>query len=148
MCQRINVFKWWCWSGLLRVCWTARRSNQSILKEISPEYPLEGLMLKLTNNLATWCEELTADAGKDWGQEEKGATEDEMFGWHHQPNGAMFEQTPEDSEGQGSLVCWSPWGRKELDTTDWLSNNKSSIFKEDSHSPHFLSTSSTLEDPS
>ena len=59
--QRIDVFELWCWRGLLRVPWTARRSRQSILKEISPEYSLEGLMLKLKlhNTLATWCEELT-----------------------------------------------------------------------------------------
>ena len=57
------------------------------------------------------------DAGKDWRQEEKGMTEDEMVGWHHRLNGHEFEQTLEDSEGQGSLVCCSPWGGKELDTT-------------------------------
>ena len=50
------------------------------------------------------------DAGKDWGQEEKGMTEDEMVGWHHQLNGLKFEQTPGDGEQQGSLVCCSPWG--------------------------------------
>ena len=59
-CWRIDAFELWCWRRLLRVPWTARRSNQSILKEISPEYSLEGLMLKLNSNpLATWCEELT-----------------------------------------------------------------------------------------
>ena len=60
-CRRIDAFELWCWRRLLRVPWTARRSNQSILKEISPEYALEGLMLKLKlqNTLATWCEELT-----------------------------------------------------------------------------------------
>ena len=57
------------------------------------------------------------DAGEDWRQEEKGATEDEMTGWHHQLNGHEFEQTPEDSEGQGGLVSCSPWGCKESDTT-------------------------------
>ena len=57
-CWRIDAFELWCWRRLLRVPWTARRSNQSILKEISPEYSLEGLMLKL-QCLATWCEELT-----------------------------------------------------------------------------------------
>ena len=58
-CQRINAFELWCWKRLLRVPWTARRSNQSILKEISPEYSLEGLMLKMKlQYLATWCEEL------------------------------------------------------------------------------------------
>ena len=56
------------------------------------------------------------DAGKDWRQE-KGTTEDEMVGWHHQLNGHEFEQIPGDSEGQGNLVCWSPWSRKELDVT-------------------------------
>ena len=59
-CRRIDAFELWCWRRLLRVPWTARRSNQSILKDISPEYSLEGLMLKLkSNTLATWCEELT-----------------------------------------------------------------------------------------
>ena len=85
---RIGAFELWCWRKLLRVPWTARRSNQSILQEISPGCSLEGLMLKLKlpNSLATWCEELThwkrSDAGKDWGQEEKG-WKDEMVGWRH-----------------------------------------------------------------
>ena len=57
------------------------------------------------------------DAGKHWGQEEKGMIEDELVGWHYWLNGHEFEQTPGDSEGQGSLECYSPWGRKELDTT-------------------------------
>ena len=58
------------------------------------------------------------DAGKTWGQEERGTTEDEMVGWHHQLNGHMFKQTPGDSEGQGSLECCSPWGCRELDVTE------------------------------
>ena len=58
------------------------------------------------------------DAGKDWGQEEKGVTEDEMVRWHHQLTGHKFEQTTGDSEGQGSLVCCGPWGHKESDTID------------------------------
>ena len=65
------------------------------------------------------------DAGKDAGppmQEEKGVTEEEMIGWHHQLNGDDFEQTPGGSEGQGSPVCSSPWGHKESDTTQWLKN--------------------------
>ena len=78
------------------VPWTARKSNQSILKEISPEYSLEGLMLKLKlQYFGHLMQELThgkdPDAGKDWGQEEKGTTEDEMVGWHHQLNGHEFE---------------------------------------------------------
>ena len=62
------------------------------------------------------------DAGKDWRQEEKGTTEDEMVGWHHQLNGHEFEQAPGDSEGQGSLVCCSSWDHKESDMTEQLNN--------------------------
>ena len=68
----------------------------------------------------SWLIRKDPDAGRDWGQEEKGKTEDEMVGWHHQLNGHEFEQ---DGEGQGSLVCFSPWGHKELDTTEQLNNN-------------------------
>ena len=64
------------------------------------------------------------DAGKDWRQEQKGMTEDEMVGWHHRLNGHEFEQAPGDGEGQGSLECYSLWGHKELDTTEWLNNDK------------------------
>ena len=60
---------------------------------------------------------------KNWRQDEKGMTEDEMAGWHHQLNGHEFEQTPGDCEGPGSLVCYSSWGCKESDTTDRLNNN-------------------------
>ena len=127
--QRIDAFELWCWRRLLRVPWTARRSNQSILKEISPEYSLEGLMLELklqyfghlmrrTDSsektlvvkslscvwlfVTPWTVAYQAppsmgfsrqqywsglpldpNAGKDWGQEEKGTTEEEMVGWHH-----------------------------------------------------------------
>ena len=63
-------------------------------------------------------------AGKDWRQEEKRTTEDQMVGWHHWPNGHDFEKTQEDGDGQGSLARYSPWGRKELDTTEQLNNNK------------------------
>ena len=87
-CRRIDAFELWCWRRLLRVPWIARRSNQSILKEISPGCPLEGLMLKLKlqylGHLMRRVDSLEkTDAGRDWGQEEKGTTEDEMVGWHH-----------------------------------------------------------------
>ena len=87
-CQRIDAFELWCWRRLLRV---PRRSNQSILKEISPGYSLEGLMLKLKlqyfGHLMRRVDSLEdSDAGRNWGQEEKGTTEDEMAGWHHQLN--------------------------------------------------------------
>ena len=67
------------------------------------------------------------NAGKDWRQEEKGVTEDEMVGWHHRLNGHKFEQAPGDGEGQGSLACCSPWGHKESDMTERLNNNGRSV---------------------
>ena len=70
----------------------------------------------------SWLIGKDSDAGKDWRQEEKGVTEDEMVGWHHRLNGHEFEQALRDSEGQGSLVCCSPWGRKESEMTEWLKN--------------------------
>ena len=94
---RINAFKLWCWRKLLRVHWTARRSNQSILKEISPDYSLEGLMLKLKLQyfghlmVKNWLIWKDPDTGKDWRQEEKGITEEEMIGWHHQLDGHEFK---------------------------------------------------------
>ena len=86
--RRIDAFELWCWRRLLRVPWTARRSNQSILKEISPGCSLEGLMLKLKlqyfgHLMRTVDTGKESDAGRDWGQKEKGTTEDEMAGWHH-----------------------------------------------------------------
>ena len=85
------------------------------------------------------------DDGKDWRREEKQATEDEMVGWHHQLNGHKSTQIPGDSEGQGSLVCCSPWGHKESDTTEWLNNNnihvhrlEDSIFKRCKFFPKFI----------
>ena len=86
--RRIDAFEVWCWRRLLRVPWTARRSNQSILKEISPGHSWEGLMLKLKlqyfGPLVRRVDSLEkTHAGRDWGQEEKGTTDDEMVGWHH-----------------------------------------------------------------
>ena len=85
---RIEAFELWYWRRLLRVPWTARRSNQSILKEISPGISLEGMMLKLKlkyfGHLMRRLDSLEdSDAGRDWRQEEKGTTEGEMAGWHH-----------------------------------------------------------------
>jgi len=90
--QRIDAFELWYWRRLLRVPWTARRSNQYILNEISPGCALEGLMLKLKlqyfGHLMQRVDSLEkTDAGRDWGQEEKGTTEDEMAGWHHRLDG-------------------------------------------------------------
>ena len=125
-CRRTDAFELWCGRRLLKVPWTARRSNQSILKENSPEYSLEGLMLKLKHqyfwppDVKNWLNGKDPDAGKDRKEEEKGMTEDEMIRWHHWLDGHEFEQTPEVGDGQGTLVCCIPWGRKELDTTEQL----------------------------
>ena len=94
--RRIDAFEVWCWRRLLRVPWTSRRSNQSILKEISPGCSLEGMMLKLKlqyfGHLIRRVDSLEKTAaGRDWRQEEKGTTEDEMAGWHHGLDGCESE---------------------------------------------------------
>ena len=121
---RINAFKLWCWRRLFRVLWIARKSNLLVLKEINPEYSLEGLRLKLklqcfgqlkprANSL-----EKTLVLGKIEGRRENGMTEDEMIGWHHLFNEHEFEQTLGDNEGQRSLACCRSWGHEEPDTTE------------------------------
>ena len=132
-CWRIDAFELWYWRRLLSVPWTARRSNQSILKEISPGCSLEALMLKLRHQYFghlmrradSWKD---PDAGKDWGQEEKRTTEDEMVGWHRQLNGPGFGWTLGIGDGQGGLVCYVSWREKELDTTEQLDWVKFSIW--------------------
>ena len=95
--RRIDAFELWCWRRLLRVSWTVRRSSQSILKEIGPGCSLEGMMLKLKlqyfGHLMRRVDSVIkdCDAERDWGQEEKGMTEDEMAGWNHRPDGREFE---------------------------------------------------------
>ena len=121
--RRIDAFELWCWKKLLRVTWTARRSIQSILKEISPECSLEGLMLKLKLQYFGYLMQRTGkdpDAGKDWRWEEKGMTEEEMVGWHHRLNGHEFGWTLGVGDRQGGLACYGPWGHKESDTTEQL----------------------------
>ena len=95
--QRTEAFELWCWRRLLRVPWTAKRSNQSIIKQISSEYSLEGLMLKLKlqyfGHLMQRADSLekTLMLGKTEGRRRRGATEEEMVGWHHRLNGHEFE---------------------------------------------------------
>ena len=132
-CRRIDAFELWCWRRLLRLPWTERKSNQSIRKEISPEYSLERLTLKLklqyfgylmrrANSL-----EKTLMLDKIEGKRKRG-WQDEMVGWHHQLNGHEFEQTLGNGEEQGSLACCGPWGFKELYITEQLnSNNKQKL---------------------
>ena len=121
---RIDAFELWCWRRLLEVLWSAKRLNQSILKEISPEYSLEGLMLKLklqyfghliwrTHWKWLWC----------WTRLKAGGERDDR-GWDgwmdHLLDGHEFEQALGVGDGQESLACCSPRGRKELDTTERL----------------------------
>ena len=124
-CWRIDAFELWCWRRLLRVPWTARRSNQSILKEISLGFHWKDCCWSWNSNTsANWYENWliwkNCDAGKDWRREEKLMIEDEMVGWHHWLNGHEFEQTLGVGDAQGGLVCYSPWSLKELDMTEWL----------------------------
>ena len=103
----------------------SRRSNQSILKEIRRGCSLEGMMLKLKlqyfGHLMQRVDSLEkTDAGTDWGQEEKGTTEDEMAGWHHRLDGRESEWTLGVADGQGGLACCDSWGHKELDMTEQL----------------------------
>ena len=124
---RTDAFELWCWRRLLRVPWTTRRSNQSILKEINPEYLLEVLMLKLmlqyfgyliwrTNSL-----EKTLMVGKTEGRR-RGR---QRMRWLDgiTDSAQEFKQTPGDGERHGSLECCSPWGHKELDATERLKKN-------------------------
>ena len=115
----------------MRVPWTARRSNQSILNDINPDYSLEGLMAEAETPIL-WPPDGKSrlsgkdpDAGKDGGQEEKGMRESEMVGWHHQLNGHEFEQALGDGEGRGSLGSCSPRGLNESDSTERLNSSKS-----------------------
>ena len=123
----------WCWRRLLRVPWTVRRSNQSILKEISPEYSWKDWCWSWNSNtLATSCKELThLKIPWCWERlkvEEKGTTEDEMVGWQHWFNGHEFEKTPGVGDGQRDLVSCSPWGHKELDMTKQLNWTEQLLF--------------------
>ena len=122
-CERIEAFELWCWRRLLRILWTAGRSKQLILNGISPEYSLEGLILKLklqyfghlmqrTNSL-----EKTLMLGKVEGRRRRGPQRMRYFGWHQRFTGQELEQTLGDGEGQGGLACCRPWGCKELDMT-------------------------------
>ena len=130
--QRIDAFELWCWRRLLRVPWTSMRFNQSILKEINPEYSLEDLKLKVTlqyfgqPDVKNWFIGRDPDAGKDWRQEKKGPTEDEIVEWHYWLDGHEFEQAlgswwwtgkPGVLQSMGSQRVRDDWA---TELTDWL----------------------------
>ena len=121
--RRTDAFELWCWRRFLRVPWTARRSNQSILKEISPGCSLEGLMLKLKHQYFGHLMQ-RADSFKKTlmlrkieGRRRRGR-QNEMVGWHHQLNGHGFGWTLGVGNRKGGLVCCSSWGHKESDMTE------------------------------
>ena len=118
-CRRTDAFELWCWRRLLRVPWIARRSNQSYLfigrTDVEAETPILWPL-----DVKNWLIGKDPDAGKDWRQEEKGTTEDEMVGWHHRLDIYEFEQAPGVGDGQGRLACCSPCGCNKLDMTEWL----------------------------
>ena len=132
------VLKSWCfWTVVLEyltVLWKARRSNQSILKEITPEYSLEGLMLKMKRyyfgHLMQRADSLekTLMVGKIEGRRRRMRWLDEMVGWHHWLSGHELKQALGVGDGQGSLVCYCLWGCKESDTTEWLNWTEFKIY--------------------
>ena len=124
--RRIDAFELWCWRRLLRVPWTARRSDQSILKEKKSwifigknDAEAETPILR-PPNVKNWLIWKDPDTGKDWRQEEKGTTGDEMAGLYHRLNGYEFEYTRGVGDGQGGLVYCSPWDHKESNMIEWL----------------------------
>ena len=128
-CWRIDAFELWCWRRLLRVPLDCKE-----IKPVHPKGNQSWIFIGRTDaeaevpilwppDVKNWLIRKDPNAGKDWREEEKGITEDEMVGWHHWLNGHEFEQAPGDGEGQGSPVCCSPWGHKELDMTEWVNNN-------------------------
>ena len=123
---RIDAFELWCWRRLLRVSWTAGRSSQSILGDISPEYSLEGLMLKMKLQYfghlmgRTDSLEKTLILGKIEDRRRRGWQRMRWLEWLHRLDGHEFEQALGAGDGQGSLACCSPWGCKESDMTEWL----------------------------
>ena len=132
-CKEGRAPKNWClWTVVLEKSPEsplARRSNQSTLREVNPQYSLEGLIDAEAETPIFWSSDANnrliwkvLNAGKDWGQKENRASEDEMSGWHHWCNGHELGKTSGNHEGQGGLACCSPWSPKELDMTGRLNN--------------------------
>ena len=130
---RIDAFELWCWRRLLRVPWTARRF-QSVHREGNQRWIFIGRTEAEAETPISWPHDVKnrltgkdPDARKGWRQEEKGMTENEMVGWHHQLDGHEFEWIPGVGDGQGGLACCHSWGHKELDMTEWLNWTELSV---------------------
>ena len=125
--RRIDAFELWCWRRLLRISPLDCKEFQPVRSEGDKPWDFFGRNDAKAETPVLWpCHEKSwligkdSDAGRDWGQEEKGTTEDEMAGWHHWLDGRESQWTPGVGDGQGGLGCWDSWGRKESDTTEWL----------------------------
>ena len=132
-CRRTDAFELWRWGRLLRIPLDSKE-----IKPVHPKGNKPWIFIGKTNakaeapilwppDVKSWLIGKDPDAGKDWKQKEKGATEDEIVRWHHQLNWHEFEQTLGYSEGQGSLACCSPWGRKESDMTYQWNNYSNGV---------------------
>jgi len=119
--RRIHAFELWCWRRLLRAPRTAVHSEEDQPWDFFGRNDAEAETPVLwPPHVKSWLLGKDSFAGRDWGQEESGTTEDEMAGWHHWLDGRESEWTPEVGDGQGGLACYDSWGRKESDTTEWL----------------------------
>ena len=124
---RIDAFELWCWRRLLRVSPLDCKEIQPVHSEGDQPWVFFQRNDAKAETPALWPSHAKrwligkdSEARRDWGQEEKGTTEDEMAGWHHRLDGREFEWTPGDGDGQGGLACCNSWGRKESHTTEWL----------------------------
>ena len=118
-CWRIDAFELWCWRRLQEIQPVHPKGEQSWVFIGRTDAEAETPIL-WPPHAKSWLIGKDRDAGRDWGQEEKGTTEDETGGWHHQLDAHEFGWTPGVGDGQGGLVCYNSWGRKESDTTEWL----------------------------
>ena len=127
--RRIDAFE--LWSSKESPLALESPLDRKEIKPVNPKWNQPRMFIRRTDaeaeapilwppDVKNWLIEKDPDAGKDWRQEEKGTTEDEMVGWYHRLDGREFEQAPRVGDGQGSLACCSPWGCKELDMTEWL----------------------------